>query len=548
MSESIIMFQTTVLSKRIMYPGVFILKLQPGITVDMSRGISVEAFDVKGVGIEIESLKRTTAGGKVFPFKFVFSSPTGAQGKDRKRAISLINRKFLLNDFIDTVTKNKPEDPYKLVTCIQPSQMAGPERTKVKKVFLTFYLSDNSSVRTNMISFVQGANEPLRREHTGHNVFAYNQIWLPKLYDDIVGKKSLDDIVRDAIDNELVVTEDDSPRGNYNFRETNKNSKFKPIKMVSSRYITKQNDALFFVMLQSDSVRPYTDYAIESSFIEPYNVGFDISRLGSVETSDLIDAENKAYLGHPFKEYYDILLENNTKYHIIIFKIRDVLLDDNTTPTSLTLSIKLPFNVTLTTQLQIVSDNRYGIVSLHRLKYNDSDVGSVIELNDDDFSNTVAGNEYAWNLDDDNMDNDDSMDKFIANVDNTIGIDDQPPSSPNQLDDQPPSIPFDLADLDDDDDELAPTNPFLLDDSDDDQQPQPPASPFQLDDLDEEAPIDNYQFMDIDNNVEQLDDGDIEISSPVQTQIPYATQYNEYGDPIDSNGNTIEDDKDDDYY
>jgi hypothetical protein len=540
MSNSIIL-QSTVLAKRNIYPGVFILHLETGITVDMTRGISVEAFDMNNVVIEIESLKRTTDGGKVVPFEFVFSFPIGTQNKIKEKKITIGNTTMPLNTYISFVTKNNPEDIYKLVTCIQPSQMAGPMRSKVQKVFLTFYLSNGSTFRTNAISFVQGGKDELKNVNTGYNVFSYNQIWLPKLYDDIAsGQKSLYAIAHEAIDENIVVTEVSQAlkkrRGNYKFREDNKNSKFKPIEMVSSRYITKQNDAIFFVMLHSDTDRPDTDYVIESMITEPSNVGFAMTRLGSVETSDLVDAELKTYLGHPFKEYYDLLLENNTKYHIVIFKIYDVLLDDNTTPTSLTLSITLPFNVTLTTPLQIVSDNRYGIVSLDRMKHRIEDVGSVIELNDDDFNNTVPANEYAWNIDDDNIDHDDRMDEFIANIENTVGIDDQPPSSP-----------FGLDDLDDDD-ELAPTNPFKLDGGDDDQHAQPPASPFQLDDLDEEAPIDNYQFMDIDNDVEQLDDGDMEISSPVQTQIPYATQYNEYGDAVDNYGRTIEDDNDDDYY
>jgi hypothetical protein len=469
----------------------------------------------------------------------VFSSPIGTQDKKKQKKITVGNRTMVLNDFISFVTKNKPEDPYKLVTCIQPSQMAGTVRAKVQKVFLTFYLSNDSTFTTNAISFVQGGSEKLKIVNTGYNVYSYNDIWLPKLYDDIKSKKSLMTIAREAIDGNLVVTEKTKHMGNYKFREDNLNSKFKPIEMLSSRYITKQNDAIFFVMLHSDTNRPDNDFVIESYGTEPSNVGFDMTRLGSVETSDLIDAEKKTYLGHSFKEYYDLLLENNTKYHIFVLKIGDVILDDNTAPKSLTFSITLPFNTTLTTPLQIVSDDRYGIVSLDRMKYHIDDVGSVIELNDDDFTENASGYEY---IDDDHIDD----------VENTIGIDDLPPVTPNQLDDQTPASPFDLADLDDlDDDELAPTNPFLLDDSDDDQQPQPPASPFQLDDLDdldEEAPIDNYQFMDIDNDVEQLDDGDIEISSPVQTQLPYATQYNEYGNAIDSNGNTIEDDKDDDYY
>jgi hypothetical protein len=539
MSQSIVL-QTTVLAKRNIYPGVFILHLDPQITVDMSRGISVEAFDLNDDVIDIESLKRTTDGGKVFPFQFVFSYPLGTRDQKKEKSITFGDRTMPLNDYISFVTKNRPEDAYKLVTCIQPSQMAGPVRVKVQKVFLTFYLSNDSTFRTNEITFVQGNKEELKKVNTGYNVFSYNDIWLPKLYNDIKSKKTLYDIAHEAMDENIVVSGKSSDlkkrSGNYKFREDNKNSNFKPIEMLSSRYITKQNDAIFFLMLHSDGGRPDTDYVIESYVTEPSNVGFDITRLGSVETSDLIDAENKTYLGHSFNEYYDLLLENNTKYHIFVFKIRDVILDDNTTPTSLTFSITLPFNTTLTTPLQIVSDDRYGIVSLDRMKYHTEDVGSVIELNDDDFTDNGSGYEY---IDDDHIDD----------VDNTIGIDELPPVSPNQMDDQPPASPFDLAYLDDlDDDELAPTNPFLLDDSDDDQQPQPPASPFQLDDLDEEAPIDNYQHMDIDNNVEQLDDGDMEISSPVQTQIPYATQYNEYGDPVDGNGNTIEDDKDDDYY
>jgi hypothetical protein len=459
MGDSVI-YQSSTLSKRKIFPGVIILHTPNGRSVDFETPIIVKPFTILN-----EELKELEGGSyDVSKMVFTYKFPT----KSTKKLV-VNDEKMLYNKFIDGVTRNEVGEEYKTFVVIQPSEMKGTDLSMVQAVELTFTMNDKSTVTTDKIFFVQG--KVTKKKESTVTIDEHFTHVIDTMYNTLSSGDPVD--FPELI--EQLPTFDNSKSFNHKmrsvnekFREKNNKTKHQPIEMVSPHYLTVQQNSLFFVLLKKQENRPQSDYTVEQFYIEPYDCGFNINMVSDVDVDSLYQAQEMMYKGQSFADYYKNALFSYVDYYVVLFTISDIQ-DDNTIASNLSLTLQLPFNTMLNTYLVITKDARHGIIDLDMLRTDVDAIGMMVQYDPNDFAGWINPNEQM-SVDDgmamfegkQDDDDDTGKGKSLLNIDEYIpGFADDDIVEDELFDIDNDSVDFDMSVIDDQSMELpapAPDN------------------------------------------------------------------------------------------
>lgn len=505
---SSVIYQSVALSKRKLFPGIFILHTPLGVTVDVQRGIDVKAYKIDNGSdsyteiTDLTSLNMFTPLREPKPFEFTYNIDTKKQFKDGDF------RGQSIKQFITDITSNDQNSEYKLITCFQPSEMKGSVRVNVQGVILTFHMSDDTTVTTDFIYFTQGQKSANRKKNTAMDIGDFYNELLKQVHQGIVDNTNLGQLAKElpSYVNEYEQSYKFHHQENR-FRQNNPNATLvDELEFSSPKYIVVQENAVFFILVHKQTYRPDTDYMMSTFQTVPYNIGFKLESSGTVDSSVLFQSKTHTYRGETYDSYYEYLSEPHDSYYILSFKVTDIVLDMVDRPESFQLNITFSHGDVYKTVLTTVEDNRYVIMSLERLRISPDEIGETIDIDDSNFglSNLLPSDEEINDmLDDDEMimDLDIPMSPPNMDLEPQYGDDNGEQYDQNELDDfldyLDDNVPNsnDVPNLDD---------PDNFEESDEDME------------LDNVPPLDNEAL----DNVH-------EYQVPAQVQ-----QYDVYGDPV----------------
>lgn len=374
MSDSIL-YQPSALAKRKIYPGVIILHTPSGNQINFNKPIEVKFFS--GENGEWEELEDENYTDKI---KFTYGSSIK---KNSLKKINVGEEKMLYVDFINTITSNDPGSEFKSFVIIQSQgDLKKPEFSKIKAMELTFTMTDATTITTDKILIIQGIRNTKKAETLEQHFQKVADI----LYSTMKNNTAVDftNLVESLPHyNVSRIVGIKKSRVEY-YREHNNKTNFEPIQMISPRYMFVEENALFFVLLEKHANRKMSDYTIEHFNINPYDCGFNITQANEIVFENLFMANEGLYKGHKFIDYYRNVTIPSDKYIVVPFDIYDI--QEASVVSKLTLTLQLPFNTILRTDLIITRDVRPSIVELERLRFNIGSVGDPIEIDHGDFS------------------------------------------------------------------------------------------------------------------------------------------------------------------